>query len=396
MNVKKSLIMAALGVLLAVVSWAGASGETDFGADEDAFVKKSNDPNSNYNGEELRVKAGGSEINSYLKFTVSGVGTVTNAILKLYSEDVEMGVDVYEAASNEWSESIITWNTAPGSTGGSLDHVAVTTGWVEFDVTSLVTGDGTYSFVLKGDTAASTRNFSSSEGANPPVLTINEPWVDLTAPVISALSPADDESNVTVGSNLEVTFDENIAVGSGNITIKNLTDSNETIIPVTDAAQVSVAGSLLTIDPTANLDYLKDYAILIDAGAVEDPCSNLFAGITDEATWNFTTRESDFIAPAILGLTPADDANNAVVGADLAATFDENIVIAAGNITIKNLTDSNQIVIPVTDAAQVYVYGEVLMINPTNDLVASKEYAVWIDAGAIEDEAGNSFAGIAD
>jgi uncharacterized sulfatase len=391
---KKSMIIAALSVLLAVVPCAGAAGETNFGADEDAFVKKSNDPNGNYDTTELRVKSGGAEINSYLKFTVSGVGTVANATLKLYSEDVEMGVDVYEAASNEWSESIITWNTAPGATGGSLDHVAVTTGWVEFDVSSVVTGDGTYSFVLKGDTAAGSRNFSSSQGANPPVLTIAEPWLDLTAPVISALNPADDETNVTVDSNLAIVFDENIAVGSGNITIKNLTDSNQTVIPVTDSAQVSISGVVLTINQALDLAYLKEYAVLIDAGAVVDACENPFAGIADEVTWNFTTREPDFTAPVIFALTPVDDANNAVVGADLAVTFSENIAIGTGNITIKNLTDVTQTVIAVTDSAQVYVYGEVLMINPTLNLVASKNYAVWIDAGAIEDEAGNPFAGI--
>ena len=219
---------------------------------------------------------------------------------------------------------------------------------------------------------------------------------DTRAPAILILAPADGAVNVPVHTNFEIIFDENISVVSGNITIRNLTDSNDIIIPVTDVAQVSVTGALLTINPTANLDYLKDYAILIDAGAIEDASSNLFAGITDEVTWNFTTREPDFVTPQLYALNPADGANNVAVGADFAATFDENIVIGSGNITIENLTDGDtETVIPVTDSNQVYVYGNVLMINPANDLVASKTYAVLIDAGAIEDESANPFGGIA-
>jgi hypothetical protein len=92
----------------------------------------------------------------------------------MYSVDVNMGIDVFQAASNSWDEGTITWNNAPGTSGGSLDFVNVTTGWTDFDVTSLVTGDGTYSFVLKGDANNGSRDFSSTEGpaANVPVLRV--------------------------------------------------------------------------------------------------------------------------------------------------------------------------------------------------------------------------------
>jgi hypothetical protein len=113
------------------------------------------------------------QIDSYLKFVVSGVGTVTNATLKVYSYDVNMGVDVYRSASTSWSEGSITWNTAPGTTGGSLDYQSAGSDvWVEFDVTSAVTGDGTYSFVLQGNTDAPGRDFRSSESSYVPVLSV--------------------------------------------------------------------------------------------------------------------------------------------------------------------------------------------------------------------------------
>jgi len=111
---------------------------------------------------------------------------------------------------------------------------------------------------------------------------------------------------VAVGANLEVNFSENIAVGSGNIVITNLTDHTASTIDVTlGLPQVTVSGNTLTINPTLDLQYAKQYAILIDAGVVTDtPVGNPFAGITSTEVWNFETRAD----PAILkhGLNNTD------------------------------------------------------------------------------------------
>jgi hypothetical protein len=54
-----------------------------------------------------------------------------------------------------------------------MDHKdVVTTGaWVEYDVASLVTGDGTYTFALIGDSSDNVI-FSSREGSAPPQLVV--------------------------------------------------------------------------------------------------------------------------------------------------------------------------------------------------------------------------------
>ena len=145
----------------------------DFSVAGDAYVKQ-HQAVKTINNQDLRVRSGASsrQIDSYLKFDVSGVGTVTNATLKLYSINVNMDVSVYQSANTTWTQNTITWDTAPGSTGPSIDTESVTTGWVEFDVTALVTGNGTVSFTLKGANNNGGRDFSSSTGPNPPVLTI--------------------------------------------------------------------------------------------------------------------------------------------------------------------------------------------------------------------------------
>jgi len=110
-----------------------------------------------------------------------------------------------------------------------------------------------------------------------------------TAVAAPIFSPADDSTGATLNANLTVTFDEAIAIGTtGNITIKNLSDNSQTTIAITDGTQVSVAGAVLTINPTADLLAGKDYAIQIDATAIKDLIGNFFAGIADDTTWNFT------------------------------------------------------------------------------------------------------------
>jgi hypothetical protein len=106
--------------------------------------------------------------NGLLKFNVTGVGTrtVLSAKLRLYCLDPSpFGGEFRRVANTSWSEGTVTWNTAPAADAtilGSLGKV-VANNWYEVDVTSLVTGDGTFSLRMNStndDGAA----YSSKEG----------------------------------------------------------------------------------------------------------------------------------------------------------------------------------------------------------------------------------------
>ncbi|MFH0902806.1 MAG: DNRLRE domain-containing protein, partial [Pseudomonadota bacterium] len=94
---------------------------------------------------------------SYLKFSVTSLpGSAYVAKLRLYvSNSTVDGPAVYVAASNTWDEATITWNNQPGFIGdGSGDRKFVPrAGYTDWDVTSLITAAGTYSFVLVGQSA---------------------------------------------------------------------------------------------------------------------------------------------------------------------------------------------------------------------------------------------------
>jgi lysophospholipase L1-like esterase len=111
---------------------------------------------------------------------------------------------------------------------------------------------------------------------------------DVTAPTVSVLSPVDGAAGVLTDRNLEVTFSEPVAIGSGNITITNLDTAASTVISVSNA-QVSVSGTVLTINPTSDLATNSNYAVLIGTGAIKDLSGNSFTGIVASTTWNFAT-----------------------------------------------------------------------------------------------------------
>jgi hypothetical protein len=116
-----------------------------------------------------------------------------------------------------------------------------------------------------------------------------------------ATSPADDATDVWVPSRLVATFSKPVAPGIGNITLKNLTDSINTVIPLGDP-RISISGYVLTIDPGSMLQWNKAYAVQIDPIAIDSVSGVSFAGISDDTTWNFTTLPGDPLLLAIAEL----------------------------------------------------------------------------------------------
>ena len=116
--------------------------------------------------------------------------------------------------------------------------------------------------------------------------------VDANVPSLSSSSPADGAVSIGKSSNITLTFNENIAFGTGNIQVIDVTDgSNSFAINVASATtQVAINGAVLTINPSSDLDYNSNYAIQIATTAITDASGNNFAGITDNTTLDFTTE----------------------------------------------------------------------------------------------------------
>ena len=144
-----------------------------FAAEADAPVLQIS-PDTNYGTSgRLDVDSPGAE--SYIRFTVTGVtGAFQNATLRLFvGNGSPDGPGVY-GTDNSWTETGITWNNRPAPTTGVIANVGTmpSNTWAEYDVTTYVTGDGTYSFVFLPDSTNGVR-FESREGSPPPELVLS-------------------------------------------------------------------------------------------------------------------------------------------------------------------------------------------------------------------------------
>jgi large repetitive protein len=114
---------------------------------------------------------------------------------------------------------------------------------------------------------------------------------------------------------------------------------------------------------------------------------------TIEKTLSVNVVSSDVTPPSISSLSPANNATNVAVGANLIATFSETIVAGTGIIYIVNKANSATFASYSMNSPNLTISGNTLTINPSTDLVNGINYYVTIPTGAVKDVAGNNFAG---
>jgi RHS repeat-associated protein len=133
-------------------------------------------PNTNY-GSATMLQVDLSGLKEFLvKFNVTGVSgrPVVSARLRLYCvNSSNVGGDFHRVADQTWQEGTVTWNNAPTGDAEVLDSLGAVSynTWYEVDITSLITGDGTYSLRVTS-TSSDGADYSSKEGANAPQLIV--------------------------------------------------------------------------------------------------------------------------------------------------------------------------------------------------------------------------------
>jgi hypothetical protein len=190
-----------------------------FAPQHDAYVSSSSPTSNAGTAGTLRGKLGSSEIyHSYLKFEVTGLsGVLVSAKLRLYVSDASPdGGSVYLASNNynssttPWIESGLNWNNAPGMSGTALSSVgAVSVGqWVEFEVTSAIAGNGTYSFGLKTNNSDKVYYRAKENGASTSPQLVIQAAAGSTASK-PANPTASDDANVTTTVPEEFVLEQN-------------------------------------------------------------------------------------------------------------------------------------------------------------------------------------------
>ncbi|MFB8794737.1 MAG: Ig-like domain-containing protein [Microcoleus sp.] len=291
-----------------------------------------------------------------------------NIVIKKVSDNSVVETINVTAANVTVSGSTVTVNPTADLAQGTGYYVEIAAGAIKD-----LAGNN-----YAGTTGATTWNFTTV--------------ADTTAPTAATFTPADNATTVAVTDNLVVTLSEAVQKGTGNIVIKKVSDNSVVETINVTAANVTVSGSTVTVNPTADLAQGTGYYVEIAAGAIKDLAGNNYAGTTGATTWNFTTV-ADTTAPTAATFTPADNATTVAVAANLVVTLSEAVQKGTGNIVIKKVSDNSVVETINVTAANVTVSGSTVTVNPTADLAQGTGYYVEIAAGAIKDLAGNNYAG---
>lgn len=105
---------------------------------------------------------------------------------------------------------------------------------------------------------------------------------------------------------------------------------------------------------------------------------------------------TDVTPPTIVSTTPADDAVDINLTANLTITFSETVADGGGSVIIKKTADDAIVESILVSSALVSIVDEVVTINPTANLETATGYYIEIESNAFEDIGRNDFAGISD
>jgi hypothetical protein len=110
---------------------------------------------------------------------------------------------------------------------------------------------------------------------------------DTQPPALKILTPPSGGKAVAVGNNLAVTFNELIQRESGAVTLKT---ADGKVVETFTAANSTVSGSTLTLNPTADLNIFAKYIVELGLGAVKDLAGNANAA---DSRFSFQTATQD-------------------------------------------------------------------------------------------------------
>lgn len=239
--------------------------------------------------------------------TATNSGGAAQSTFTLTVEDAgagpgpDIGQPVLDAAANLISFSVeepstLYWRRDPTGTNPTADMV-IAGGGHDSGTVPLVSGPNPIglTFVTGNDGVQEISFVAAVTPSEPSLVQTVAIEIDTVDPTLSTSVPAAGASGVAPDVTPVLTFSEAVAAGSGTVTLYDVTGgaAAETFDVVADAGtgagQVEIAGTTVTIRPTAALTAGRDYAVLVDAGAVTDIAGNPFAGITVVTALAFST-----------------------------------------------------------------------------------------------------------
>lgn len=187
--------------------------------------------------------------------------------------------------------------------------------------------------------------------------------------------------NILYGMRGEDTMDG----GAGNDTLNGGEGIDTAVFqnPWANYTIITTSNGTTVVSDAEGTDQLTNFEFLqFDDQTIADP------------SINFTPIDST--PPLLETISPGDNTTNFPVDANIVLTFNESIEAGSGYFCIYESDGTLLHTISVTAIEQISISNDTVTINPASNLSYGTNYYLTIDADAIKDLAGNSFAGIVD
>lgn len=278
----------------------------------DARVEQAN-PLANFGTSTLLRTDGGTgpSVETYIQFTVTGFPTApANATLRLYvPPTVNTGsVDgpaLYMTDGTAWSETGISWASRPPRTSTVLGDLGVVVSgtWVDFNVSSVITGNGTYTFVLVSVSADAT-DFASRETANAPQLVLGTAGSGTpTVAVTTTVTPGTPAFTPTATATATVTPTATATATNTPTATATATDTptaTATNTPTATNTDTPTAIATATNTPTATATATATDTPTATATATNTPTATATSTATATATNTATATSTATATPTII------------------------------------------------------------------------------------------------
>jgi acid phosphatase type 7 len=306
----------AFAVMSVIVGVQIAQADTStLGATDDTYTSQSNATSPHGGNPSLAVNAAPGERRAYLKFTVTGVpdgSTEVGAVLRLWSPSASSGTFTVWSVASTWTQSMLTWNNQPALGAAVASRTGVTVGYNDFNLSSHVTGNGTYAVAITKSSTTQTK-FDSREAASgtPPQLVVS--WTPPTTTTSSTTTTTDTTTTTsdttTTTSDTTTTTTEPTTTTTDPTTTTSSTTTSSTTTTTTPPAgdpKVAAAGDIACAPPavrtssschqlaTSNLLAAGNYDAVVPVGDLQYECgqASAFSAVYNPSWGRFksTTR----------------------------------------------------------------------------------------------------------
>ncbi|MGB7511623.1 MAG: Ig-like domain-containing protein, partial [Pelodictyon phaeoclathratiforme] len=225
----------------------------------------------------------------------------------LYGEDFGLTWQDWGTLEDGWTGYATTWDVSSYNTYAALNGVAsydpatydpligydpAQGGTTPYPVAMTFSGTPTHSNVGSIEVKVTATDESGATASDMFTLTVTD-TTDTTAPAVVTFTPVDGAAGVAIGSNIELIFSEAIQKGSGTIEIHSGSPGGAVVESYNAAtsANLTISGTMLTINPTADLKYQTQYYVTFGDGSIYDNAGNHYAG---NSAYDFTTGADPF------------------------------------------------------------------------------------------------------